>query len=50
METPKSKSADQIALEMETEGKRLLEIARVLKGKKKISYLPKPQKSVKYGR
>lgn len=31
---PKNKSANQIALELETEAKRLLEISRNLKGKK----------------
>lgn len=41
MKPPKSKSANQIALELETEAKRLLEISRTLKGKKKPGRKPK---------
>ena len=41
MKPPKSKSANQIALEMEMEAKRLLEISRALKGKKKPGRKPK---------
>ena len=34
MKPSKSKSANQIALDLETEAKRLLDIARTLRGKK----------------
>lgn len=35
MKPPKSKSANQIALELETEAKKMLEISRALRGRKK---------------
>lgn len=47
MKPPPNKSAYQIGIEIETEAKRLLEISRDLKGKKKPgpkSQSPKPSK------
>lgn len=46
MKPPKSKSANQIALELELEAKRLIEISRDLKGHKKPGRKPQAQKKV----
>lgn len=40
MKTPQSKSANEIAIELETEAKRLLELSRMLKGKKQPGRKP----------
>lgn len=42
---PKSKSANQIAIECETEAKKLMELSRTLRGKKAPGR--KPKKAVK---
>jgi hypothetical protein len=45
MQPVKSKSANQIALEFETEAKRLMEISRTLRGRKKPGRKPQNTKA-----
>jgi hypothetical protein len=47
---PKSKSANQIGLELEMEARRLLQISREMRGKKAPGRKPKDTNSVEYTR